>query len=212
MSHDLYQRWTSLCTSYSENSELIQQFWDEISDHYSDPERTYHNFSHLVAMMNRYDQCQEEIDDKDCLLFAIFYHDIIYQFGQNDNEVKSAELAVNRLTDLGLTEEKVHRCYELIVATKSHDRDDDKDVRFMLDIDIGVLAETKDDYLRYTSEIRKEYRMYSDEEYRKGRILVLQRFLEMPRIFKSDFFHQKHEEQARINLESELHLLKEAAS
>jgi predicted metal-dependent HD superfamily phosphohydrolase len=42
--------------------------------------------------------------------------------------------------------------------------------------------------------------MYPDFLYKPGRRKVLTHFLEMERIFKSDHFYQKYEEQARKNL------------
>ena len=80
MNNDLSERWFSLAQNYCRDEALIQKFWEEISEHYNHPDRYYHNFSHLSAMMERFDRCQAEIKEPDCLQFAIFYHDIILSF------------------------------------------------------------------------------------------------------------------------------------
>lgn len=43
--------------------------------------------------------------------------------------------------------------------------------------------------------------------YNRGRKKALKHFLEMDRIFKTDYFFQKYENQARINLQKELEIL-----
>ncbi|HET7178254.1 MAG TPA: hypothetical protein VFI14_00955 [Chryseosolibacter sp.] len=52
--------------------------------------------------------------------------------------------------------------------------------------------------------MRREYSMYPDFLYRPGRRKVLQYFLDMERIFKTEEFASKFEKQARGNLEREL--------
>jgi predicted metal-dependent HD superfamily phosphohydrolase len=52
--------------------------------------------------------------------------------------------------------------------------------------------------------IRKEYNFYPDFMYKPGRQKVLQHFIQMPRIYKTDYFHDRYEEKARDNLHVEL--------
>jgi predicted metal-dependent HD superfamily phosphohydrolase len=52
--------------------------------------------------------------------------------------------------------------------------------------------------------VRKEYLIYPDLIYNPGRKKVLHHFLAMDRIFKTDFFYNKFEQQARQNLRKEI--------
>lgn len=55
----------------------------------------------------------------------------------------------------------------------------------------------------YTKQIRKEYSIYPDFLYKPGRKKVLEHFLQLENIFKTDYFKTKYEVQARKNIESE---------
>jgi len=66
------------------------------------------------------------------------------------------------------------------------------------------LGQPSDVYEQYCGQIRKEYSIYPDIVYKPGRKKVLIHFLNMEKIFKTSFFYDKYELQARANLESEL--------
>ena len=55
--------------------------------------------------------------------------------------------------------------------------------------------------------MRKEYSVYPDFMYKKGRTEVLQQFLSMQSIFKTDHFYHLREEKAKENIHQELALL-----
>jgi predicted metal-dependent HD superfamily phosphohydrolase len=138
------------------------------------------------------------------MLFAVFYHDIIYKVSRNDNEEKSAELAKERLTQVAYPASSVEMCMTMIRATKHHQRSDDPDVNLFTDADLCILGQEPKVYYQYALQIRKEYSIYPDFLYKPGRKKVLQHFLTMSRIFKSHYFFDKYEQQAKANLEEEL--------
>ncbi len=131
--------------------------------------------------------------------FAIFYHDIVYDVLKDDNEEKSAELAKNQLSILGVKKETIEKVYKLIIETKTHQSSSIQNELF-LDADIAILGCNKKNYKNYTSQIRKEYAVYSDASYNKGRKKILNSFLEKDTIYKSDHFHNKYEKQAKENM------------
>jgi len=69
---------------------------------------------------------------------------------------------------------------------------------------LGADAET---YQQYTQQIRKEYGIYPNIVYNPGRKKVLQHFLSMPHIYKTEVFYNRYEKQARVNLAWELNML-----
>jgi predicted metal-dependent HD superfamily phosphohydrolase len=68
------------------------------------------------------------------------------------------------------------------------------------------LGSSEEVYENYTITVRKEYAIYSDDVYRKGRQKVLNYFLEKERIYESDYFYELYEKKARKNLNWELTL------
>lgn len=78
------------------------------------------------------------------------------------------------------------------------------DLQFLLDFDLAVLGANEKTYLNYTQQIRREYKLYPDFLYKKGRIKMLEHFLNKKRIFQSEPLFQLYENQARFNIEEEL--------
>ncbi len=81
------------------------------------------------------------------------------------------------------------------------------DINYLLDADLSVLGKDRETYLVYTQMIRKEYSIYPDFLYKPGRKKVLRHFLELENIFKTEYFRDQYETQAKENIETELRLL-----
>ena len=84
---------------------------------------------------------------------------------------------------------------------------DDNDTNILLDIDLSILGENPMKYKEYCENIRKEYQIYPDFIYRKGRQKVLENILKLDSIYKTEFFKQEYESQAKENLTLELNQL-----
>lgn len=198
---------TALDTVTNDQS-LADTLWREIDDRYSSSGRHYHNLSHLDKLLLELDAVKEFISDWQTILFAIAYHDIIYNPLKSDNEEKSARLATKRLTKLSIPAAQSDKCYNHIMATKGHHVSSDNDTNFFTDADLAILGADAATYQWYAAMIRKEYHWYPDIIYKPGRKKVLQHFLDMPAIYKTGYFSGKYEKQARVNLTNELNELK----
>ncbi len=204
---DLQIIWTAVASKYSDDSELIQYLWDEILTAYRQPERTYHNDMHLIFMFTLADSVRAEFDDRDAVYFAIFYHDFIYDPERNDNEEKSAGVADDKLRELGVDDETRERCIRHILATEDHLYSSDPDTNFLLDLDLAILGADPDTFNIYSENLRTEYSVYPDSVYLHQRSLLLNQFLERPRIFHTQLFYETFEEKARINIQRELNTI-----
>lgn len=202
--NNLHNNWISITSAYTLDQQLIDRLWEEIYEAYSQNKRTYHNLNHINYMIDKVDDFQDIIDNKSIMLFSIFYHDIVYNVRRKDNEEQSAMLAEKRLKEIGLSSEKIQKCYHQIVATKDHQIHEDSDTNILTDIDLMILGEIEDVYDEYCRQIRAEYKIYPNFLYRKGRKKVIEHFLDMDRIFKTERVFDTHEEQARKNLLKEL--------
>ncbi len=178
--------------------------WSEITELYSSEGRHYHNLQHLDFLYNELSTLKTELKDWPAICLAICYHDIIYHPGAADNEDKSAELAEERLSPTNIKESSVSRCKQHILATKLHANHTDPDTNLFTDADLAILGQNDEVYDEYAVNIRREYSHVPDALYGMGRGGVLQRFLRMERIFKTEAFFTKYEVQARKNIRREL--------
>ncbi|HYF02601.1 MAG TPA: hypothetical protein VEC36_04450 [Patescibacteria group bacterium] len=198
----------ALLENYTKETILIEELWLKLKNLYSHKNRYYHNLAHLEFLLKQLKSFKTGIKDWDSVLFALFYHDAIYDTSRNDNEEKSAELAIQTLQSADVPDEIITKCYKHILATKHHAMSTDADTNIFTDADLSILGASWEEYLVYAQNIRKEYAMYPDEAYQAGRVKVLQHFLSMERIFKTDVFFESCESPARENLAKELEFLK----
>lgn len=183
---------------------IVERLWQEIATAHSERGRHYHTLDHLEHMVRVLQAHWSRLQDPDAIVFAIAYHDIVYRVTRADNEEKSAELMRERLTPLGVPASTVDRAFAHILATKAHTATDDPDTAYFTDADLSILGASPADHARYTKAIRREYRRYPDLLYKPGRRKVLQHFLNMPRIYRTEVFHAQLETAARRNLQAEL--------
>jgi predicted metal-dependent HD superfamily phosphohydrolase len=188
----------------SSDDNVQNELWVELKRNYSLRDRYYHTLTHLENMYMQLYAVKDQINDWDTILFALFYHDAIYHVTRSDNEERSAAIAKKRLEQLNFPSERINRCIQHILATKSHDICDDDDTNFLIDADLSILGQSWDLYERYIRAVRKEYSIFPDFVYNAGRKKVLKHFLEMKRIFKSDHFYMKYEKIARANIQREI--------
>ncbi len=198
------QEFSEIVHQYTSDNSLAEKLWLEIEKAYSNKNRHYHTLNHLENLLNQLTECKGGIEDWDTVIFAICYHDIVYDVLRHDNEEKSALLAAQRLSSIGVQADKIEKCKAQILATKTHEDSTDTDVNFFTDADLSILGQDRDVYEEYCRQVRREYSIYPDLIYKPGRKKVLQHFLKMERIFKTEHFFNKFEEQARRNLTHEL--------
>jgi predicted metal-dependent HD superfamily phosphohydrolase len=195
---------TDLAARYCSNKRLIEQVWNEIEKSYSNPKRFYHNLSHLQQFYIELEAASDAIQNRDAILFSLFFHDLVYNPLRRDNEERSTIIADNRLATLDVPQEMINTSKDLIMATKSHNRSENSDTNIFTDADLSILGQPPAVYDAYTAGIRKEYILYSDMLYKPGRKAVVQHFLSLDPIFKTEHFYMKYEKQAKENLQREL--------
>ena len=197
----------NLFLQYCKDPEPCSIYWNEIESYYTGRKRYYHNLSHPEHFYNELLPCKHLVEDWDTILFALFYHDIIYKATGKDNEERSALVAVTRLKALQYPSARSALCSQHILATKKHAPSKSSDTNIFTDADLSILGADNESYILYTKQIRKEYAVYPDFMYKPGRKKVLQHFLQMERIYKTNHFFNRYERQARENISAELHAL-----
>lgn len=202
--------WTDLCNRYTKNTSLINEWFEVIVNAYSQKHRQYHNLEHILSMILKIEENQERITNKDALLFATWFHDIVYNPKKKDNEAQSAELAEEALLQLFFPLQDMEKVKELINATANHvinNPAQNSDLSFFLDCDLKILGSTRSEYLRYTEQIREEYRHVPSFIYSFERKKILKRFIQSENIYRTENFRNKYEQQARSNILHEIQSL-----
>jgi predicted metal-dependent HD superfamily phosphohydrolase len=158
-------------------------------------------------LQNQLCEVKDKIKNWQTILFTLFYHDIVYNTLKSDNEDRSAELAEIRMKQINVPIEIIENCKSQILATKKHEDNSDFDTKYFIDADLSILGQDTETYKVYFQNVRKEYSIYPNILYNPGRKKVLKHFLEMDRIYKTDYFYTKYENQAKMNLQNELEYL-----
>lgn len=186
------------------------QVFEQLVTRYSTPDRAYHNLEHLSEMFDVLELLAPVLADRDSVHLAVWFHDAVYDTRAKDNEERSARLAGELLSHLGVSGPAIDRVAALVRATAhlASDRPpSDFDTAALLDADLAILGATPERYARYARDIRFEYHWVPEHDYWRGRAAVLERFLARPRIFHHAFTHEAGEERARRNLLEELESL-----
>lgn len=192
---------------YCPNRDRADNRWTEVKTRYSEADRYYHTLVHLENLLGELTPHKQSFTNWDTLVFALAYHDIIYNSLRADNEAKSAEVAVKRLTEINFPEHEIDRCEQMILATKKHEAAD-AETNLFTDADLSILGADPETYRTYTQQIRREYNLYPDFLYNRGRKKVLQHFLSMSSIYKTESFREKYGASARRNIQNELESFK----
>ncbi len=195
-----------LLDQYGVDEQVSIELWDEVEQAYSHKKRHYHTLEHLQNLLNQLLEIRANVQEWTSTLFSVFYHDIVYNPLNKDNEEKSALFAEKKMNKLGVQQETIQKVVRIILATKKHLPSTDMDINYFTDADLCILGFPWKDYKQYADGVRKEYSIYPDIIYKPDRKKVLLHFLQMNSIYKTAYFKNKFENQAKENLQQELEL------
>lgn len=204
--HHLKQIWNH--TLMGHNQASVDKCFTDLVNHYSSKSRYYHNLTHIETMLSLAQSYKNKIEHYNMLILSIFYHDVIYNVKQQNNELKSWEYAQQHLKPFSLNATELACIQANIMATKDHKNpNNNSDINFMLDFDLFILGQSPKEYKAYTEQIRQEYSVYPDHLYYPGRIQVLKHFLNARNIYKTPEFMHHYEQQAKHNISEEISTL-----
>ena len=181
---------------FAENPETYQAL---IKAH-DEPHRHYHTQDHIDACLSHVDTVELDMERPHEVRLAFWFHDAIYKIFSGTNEKDSAAWAVEFLRKNGAADDVIARIENLILITEHHASSSRQDERFMLDIDLSILGAPPYVYDQFEVNIRKEYKRVPKIIFNNKRKQILQGFLDMEGIYKTDVFKSKLEQSARENL------------
>lgn len=188
------------------DSSTAKAWFDSVVARHAAPERHYHDIRHVRWVVRHVLELADRlpIDDLGAVVAAAFFHDIVYDPIAGDNELASARLATEALTEIGWDVERTRRVADMIVATIDHDAErSDLDTQLLLAADLGVLAAEPVRYLDYVRAVRREYQHVSDAEWRTGRTGVLRNLADREHLFAPALQLVDWERRARANIAAE---------
>jgi predicted metal-dependent HD superfamily phosphohydrolase len=205
----LRQHWESLV---GPESAVSQRIYADLLQRYGEPWRHHHTLPrHIVELVELHNQLTLP-HDRVVIGFTIWYHDGIFKVGETDyahNEPRSAKLAGQQLSELGVPRGVISAVDRLILDTATH-RASTRDGMLFCDMDMAVLGSSPQRYAIYCRDIRQEFGDVPDAVFLPLRRAFLQELLDRPRIYQTDFYAVQFEQAARRNLRRELEELKAA--
>ncbi len=179
----------------------------ELAVAYGAPQRAYHNATHIAELLHWFDTVAEGPGwrQPSDVYTAILFHDAIYVPGAKDNEAKSAVWARRAIAEARLPANP-DRVVALIELTAQHGKLETAtgDAALFLDCDMAIVGSELAAYREYAQQIRREFATVPGDTYQAGRRAFVSGLASKPRIFFTDYFHQRLDARARLNLRDEL--------
>jgi predicted metal-dependent HD superfamily phosphohydrolase len=184
----------------------------DLTQRYTQEHRVYHTLDHIdnvvETIFNIYDYIRPRREHMNALLFSALYHDAVYDPREKNNEVKSYELAASYVS-LAHGYEIYDRLTENILGTSDHQHPASLESAILMDADLAGLCADPEVYLLNSQNIRKEYSMFSDEQWDAGRKAFIEKLLERPSIYHTSYFGRVATQVAKDNLREELKFIEE---
>ena len=197
------ERWDRLLVSIgcSASSQWPYPF-ETLCKAYAEKHRFYHTLEHIAYGLDVLDRLQSALAVK----MAFWWHDVIYKPGFHDNELKSAELFNLCLGHIRILNDGISFVDEvkrLILITKDHRVDwFDKNGCDIVVADLRGLAENLETYKQSGENIRQEYSMFTDDQWRVGRADFLSK-MAARRLFPPSRDYDELEYRAKNNMARE---------
>ncbi|MGN7226120.1 hypothetical protein [Dietzia kunjamensis] len=178
---------------------------------WNEPQRRYHNETHLRAVLRAVDalEADGETFDATAVRLAAWLHAAVFDPAGAENNEKSAALA-EKLLDPAAPVEEVARLVRLMGGHRVEPGDLDGAV--LSDADLAVLGADPETYDTYAADVRHEFAHVPGERFVAGRIAALEGLLERRSVFLTRAGRDMWEKQAHANLNRELGLLRAGAA
>lgn len=174
------------------------QLWEMLAQRYSESHRFYHDQGHLAHCLEQLDLADGLVNRCDEVEMAIWFHDLINDPDDSTNEARSAE-KFRSVAKGVMNNQFVDDVAALIMVTTHLERPTVPDQQFICDIDLTSFGCPWECFLRDSAAVKAEF-PGPEDAYNRGKKIFLEQLLARPRIFLTDFFHGRYEDQARANI------------
>lgn len=147
--------------------------FNDIIKRWNEPHRFYHNIEHLTFILSEIENLYQNkvISESEyrALIVVAFYHDVIYNPRENNNEEKSVEYFVNNNKN-GFTSFSSTVVSDIIMETKNRNKPTEKLAEIFWNIDNRIITQPISNLIEYEHKIFKEYQWVAYDKYKEGRI------------------------------------------
>ncbi|MEQ3649626.1 hypothetical protein [Hyphomonas sp.] len=181
---------------------------------YAEPQRHYHDWAHVETLLEYFRRREDQFHRPEPVLWALYWHDAVYDPLAQDNEEQSAQL-LERDAAGHLTPEDAAFAAMMIRATADHvvppglNTQDTADLGLFLDLDLSILGAPAPVYDRYERAIRAEMAAVPADAFRAARGAILKGLLSRERLYFTPRAHREWEDTARANLERAIAVLEQ---
>ncbi len=178
---------------------------------YTGANRHYHGIGHIIEGLDLLRTLRQEMptwftdpEEDASIELAWWHHDAIYSTTGQHSEKKSAQLAGLHANEIGFSGEVYLRSKMYVRATE-HRRQMGwrRGACVVCDIDLRPLSYPWERFQADTDNIRHEYGHVPENQWRAGRRDFLLKMLDTerrPSIYQTDYFAERYEADARLNL------------
>ncbi len=166
----------------------------ELSSMYCQPQRHYHDLRHIADLL----VWGQAFPLDEIQVWAVWFHDAIYDVTRKDNEEQSAQLVERRLPAQGYDEAFVAEVAQIVRDTEKHIPSTPR-AEAVIDVDLAPLAIPEPAFLANRARIRKEVAHATDEQFVAGTAAFAESMLKRDRIYYTPW-GQSREAKARQNL------------
>ena len=187
------------------------QVFERLAQAYREPHRHAHTLQRVSESLAQLRRWRDVADHPHEIVLATWFRDAVFDPMRHDNTGRSARLAFDTLSALGVELDLARRIRDLVVATRQDMPPITQDARLMIDLDMAVLASSPDRYQQYEAQLRAEYAHVTGFIYQRRRLEALKALLARARIYQTDAARAALEGQARVNLAAQVaHLQRRA--
>jgi len=173
--------------------------FDELKELYGGHNRYYHSDAHIHHCLSKLDESVSNPELAPHVEMAIWFHDVIYTAGDPLNEQNSADW-FRKLATNHLSKQDVDRVTNLITITEHRHVPSNADEKLMVDIDLSSFGFPETQFIEDGRSIRQEFSDIPDGEFIAGQIVFLNRLLERPALYSTEYFQENYEDTARKNI------------
>jgi len=232
-----YEAWLLSSSSIKDKFETENVFkswqdktWRILKFGYGSEDRAYHDFDHINDLLHKYELIKDKIKNPVAFVFAIWFHDVVYNPLSQYSERDSAGIAYESLVDLDA--KLAQEVYELVLFTSWRDiwfMDGDifeihrdcsctfgtlnEDFLYLRDIDWSGFGSEWENYSKNTRDIFMESPYQSYEQFCEKRVAFLEYLKTLQKnhrpLFCTEHFNKLLTEKANENIDRELKELKE---
>ena len=167
--------------------------------HYQEPARRYHTLAHIQHCLREFDAARPADDCADKIELALWFHDVVFVPGAQDNE----QLSVDCFRDLAgntLPASFIADVQRMIMATTHRSPPRDRAEAWVVDVDLSSFGLPWPTFLRDSRHVREEMGARCDDDFYPAHARFLRGLCARQRIFTTEVFHARYEQAARDNI------------